>query len=1384
MNSEHRNHAAQTASSAYSGTSTAKHTPAGGNDASAGQQPDRNVQRERGRDYGQANSGDKRNKKHRKRSRRKARARHAQDDYSRAVSPEVAARRADLEKSLDNVSITNAQGFHRRLRKAASLRALDAIALDVDKAARAVEERKAHIPEITFPDNLPVSERVDDIARAIMDNQVVIIAGETGSGKTTQIPKICLSIGRGIRGRIGHTQPRRLAARTVAERIAFETETQIGDLVGYAIRFDDVVSERTAVKIMTDGILLAEMQRDHYLNAYDTIIIDEAHERSLNIDFLLGYLKQLLPHRPDLKVIITSATIDPERFAKHFADAEGNPAPVIEVSGRTYPVEILYRPLEAHVGEKTVDIDPVDGLIGALEELMEYGPGDILCFFAGEADIREAREAIDGQKWRGVEVVPLYGRLSNEEQHKVFRPHAGRRIVLATNIAETSLTVPGIHFVIDTGTARISRYSLKNKVQRLPIEPISKASANQRSGRCGRVADGIAIRLYSEDDFLARPDFTDPEILRTNLASVILQMASLRLGDIDEFPFIEKPDTRSIRDGLLLLHELGALANATSEGGTPKLTSVGKTLARIPVDPRMARMLIEGHKLGCLDAVNVIVAALSIQDVRERPTEKQAQADSAHARFRDKNSDFLTYLNLWNYLAEERAALTGNAFKKKIQSEFLHYMRIREWWDLVRQLRNIEDQIGWDAPRDDVTHPDDDLVHQALLAGLLSHIGIRISDSREFQGARNTKFAIFPGSALAKKPPQYLMASELVETSRLWARDVASIQPRWVENLAGDLLKYQYTEPHWSSKHTNAMCYQRATLYGVPVIADRLVPFARLHPDQAREMFIRHALVEGEWTTHHEFFHANSAKLEDAQAVEAKARRRDLIVDDEALFGFYSRRIPKDVVSGATFDKWWKKTRKSQPDLLDFDPEKLLQDAAEEITEEQFPDTWRQGSVELNLSYVFEPSAVDDGVTMEVPIPLLGGLSSEGCEWLVPGMRVELVTELIRSLPKHIRRLVVPAPNFAEKITPDLHPERGELYVQLAARLQEITRVSVDHTDFDLEKIPAHLKMRYAAVDRKGKIVDADRDLESLKRRRANQIKSSVSRVNRRIEQEESSTWTRDTLGEIKEDINTTVDGHKVKAYPALVATANGFAVKAMPTKQEADAAILAANLTMLLREIQVNTQKSLNGLPLKQRVAVENYPHGGPNGLINDIRTAAIRDLMMEHGGPVRSPEAFQTLLATIRPMVPGRVRQIVVGLAPGLVSYFDVQSKLQGWTGDAIEDLRRQLDFLLPEHAVAKYGLPRLKHLPRYLQAMSIRLEEMDRNPSKDQQRQDIVNNLEAQLAQAMKAKPHNSVRVSDIRDIQWMIQELRVSLFAQRLGTAQSVSERKIAKAIQAL
>ena len=1286
--------------------------------------------------------------------------------------------RDELFAALENVTLAEARSFRRRLKKARAPKALQEIGAEIQAAAERVALTDAAVPTISYPDALPVTARKDDIAEAIRDNQVVIIAGETGSGKTTQIPKICLELGRGRRGFIGHTQPRRIAARTVAERIASELDQKIGESVGYAIRFDDRVSETTAVKLMTDGILLAEMQRDRFLNKYDTIIIDEAHERSLNIDFLLGYLKRLLPKRPDLKVIITSATIDPESFAAHFADADGNPAPIIEVSGRTYPVEIRYRPLEFEAGGKVVDQDPLDGLTEAIEELMREGDGDILCFFPGERDIRDAMEAIEGKKWKNVEVTPLFGRLSNQEQHRVFSEHRGRRIVLATNIAETSLTVPGIRYVVDTGTARISRYSTRTKVQRLPIEPISQASANQRSGRCGRVADGIAIRLYSEQDFESRPEFTDPEILRTNLASVILQMVSLKLGDIEQFPFIQPPEHKAIRDGLTLLHELGALHDKQDK---PSLTTVGRDLARIPLDPRMARMLIEANTNGCLDDVMVIVAAMTIQDVRERPLDFQAQADQAHARFKDKTSDFLSMLKLWDYIKQTRNEQSGNKFRKRMKQEFLHYMRIREWFDLVRQLKDVAKQLGW-TYQEGIERRSDD-IHMSLLSGLLSNIGARDGNSKEFQGARNTRFLVFPGSALAKKPPEFLMAAELVETSRLWARDVAAIDPAWVEKLGADLLKHNYSEPTWSRKRAAAIAHQKSTLYGVPIVADRTVPYHRVDPSAARDMFIRNALIAGDWNTHHAFFKANAQALDDAAAYEEKARRRGLIVDEDTLFDFYDQRIPAKVTTGRHFDSWWKKERRRTPDLLDFDPAKLIDDS-HEVTEESFPDHWRKGSIDYELTYKFEPGDPLDGVTVMVPIPMLASLDTEGFDWLVPGLRLELVTELIRSLPKALRRTVVPAPEFAERAIDRLIPYEGPITQQLADVLRELGGQGINATDFQASKLPAHLRMNYGAIDKRGKIVDSDRDLAALVRRQAGHIKSSVSRVSRTSESTAVSEWTDDTLGTIDDTVKTTVDGHEVTAYPALVATKDGVELKVHPTKAAADAAMVTTTLTLLMREISVNASQMVKGLPLQQRVAVDSYPHGGADGLVNDARVAAIRDLMMEAGGPVRTPAAFQKLKDTVKPQVPGRVRQAVVAIAPGLAEYSNLRAELAHWDGPAIDDMRAQLDFLLPRNAITVHGMSHLRHLPRYIQAMRIRLEDMNLDPDRDADRQAEVDNAKAYLSNRLRSLPAGREKTREVKDVHWMIEELRVSLFAQRLGTAHAVSLRRIQKAVDKL
>ena len=1322
----------------------------------------------------------------------------------------------ELYQRLEQLRYADQQRFRRRLSKAKTAKALNAISDDLDKAAAIIPAIEQHIPTIDFPGTLPVSQSVDEIAEAITENQVVVIAGETGSGKTTQIPKICLQLGRGRYGLIGHTQPRRLAARTVAERISDELNQKIGQSVGYAIRFDDRVGKNAAVKLMTDGILLAELQRDPYLYAYDTIIIDEAHERSLNIDFLLGYLKRLLPKRPDLKVIITSATIDPQSFAEHFRDPKTHkPAPVIEVSGRTYPVEVRYQPLEIEVDGKTVAIDPLDGLCTAAEQLLAEGNGDILCFFPGEREIRDAQEALEKKRFRGVEIVPLFGRLSNQEQHRVFAPHSKRRIVLATNIAETSLTVPGIHYVIDTGTARISRYSTRTKVQRLPIEPISQASANQRAGRCGRIADGIAIRLYSEEDFFSRPEFTDPEILRTNLASVILQMSALRLGAVADFPFVQSPEHKAVRDGLVLLSELDAIDSTANSDSAPQLTKIGKQLARIPVDPRLARMLVEAERLECLQPVIVIVAAMTLQDVRERPLEQQQQADQAHARFRSRSSDFLGLLSLWGYITEQRAELSGNQFRKRMKEEFLHFMRIREWFDLVRQLQDIALDLKWTISNNkDKQHGgisitdgkfsgDSSAIHRALLTGLLSNIGSRVSDSAEFQGARGTRFMIFPGSGVAKKPPELLMASELVETSKLFARGVAAIEPSWVETAARSLLKHQYSDPSWSYKRGAAVATQRSTLYGVPIVADRTISYHRVDPEAARAMFIQHALIAGEWKTSHKFFHQNLEKLSTAGEYEEKARRRGIIVDEDTLFEFYDQRIPNSVTHSKAFDGWWKKARRKQPNLLDFDPDKLLTDGASAVTEQDFPNHWRHGGLDLELTYLFEPGHRRDGITVNIPVPMLANVDPEPFEWLVPGLREELVTELIRSLPKALRRSLVPAPDFAAQAIDHLLPYETDLLQQVAEAFHQIGARGINASDFSPEKLPPHLHMTFAAIDKRGKIIDDDKDLSALQQRQAGKISASITKkMENRVQQSQNSSqtdarprmhttqrtyvsaWTKENLGTIPEQIEHEVDNHLVTAYPALTINEQGLSVQYYPTRAAADTAMMTATLTLLLRSLSVNTQKMVNGLPLQQRVAVEHCPHGGADGLVADARIAALRDLLIAEGGPVRSPDEFEKLKAAIGGKLPREVRQAVVTLAPGLVRYSALADELSNWEGPAIDDMRGQLDFLFPKQAISTHGIQQLRHLPRYLRAIEIRLSDMTTAPDKDGERQDIIDDCHAYLENRLRRLPSGAERSSAVAKIRWMIEELRVSLFAQRLGTAHPVSARRIHKAIDAV
>lgn len=1128
----------------------------------------------------------------------------------------------ELRSRLPELMLRDAHRLRRRLdgaRKARNAEQITArIAADVEAAEQRVRRRRESVPKITYPPELPVSQSRDDLAAAIRDHQVVIVAGETGSGKTTQLPKICLELGLGVRGQIGHTQPRRLAARTVAERIASELGTELGACVGYKVRFTDTSGDDTLVKLMTDGILLAEIQQDRMLRQYDTIIIDEAHERSLNIDFLLGYLKQLLPRRPDLKVIITSATIDPERFSRHFSDA-----PIVEVSGRTYPVEVRYRPIvDPDDPDADPDRDQVQAIIDAARELMAEGPGDILVFLSGEREIRDASEALSALELPNTEILPLYARLSAADQHRVFQRHSGRRIVLATNVAETSLTVPGIKYVVDPGTARISRYSHRTKVQRLPIEPVSQASANQRKGRCGRTSDGVCIRLYSEEDFENRPEFTDPEILRTNLASVILQMTSLGLGDIAAFPFVEPPDRRQVTAGVQLLQELGALDPAKKQ-----LTPVGRQLAQLPVDPRLGRMIVEAARNGCVREVMVIAAALSIQDPRERPADKQEAARQQHARFADPNSDFLAYLNLWNYLRERQKALSGNQFRRLCRAEYLNYLRVREWQDIFSQLRQLAKQLDITL---NTVPGDPQRIHTSLLAGLLSHIGLKDPAKGDYLGARGTRFSVFPGSALFRKQPRWVASAELVETSRLWARVNARIEPEWVEPLAEHLVKRTYSEPHWERKQGAVMANERVTLYGLPLVTGRKVNYGRIDPELARELFIRHALVEGDWDTNHRFFAENRALLGEVEDLENRARRRDILVDDETLFAFYDERVGSEVVSARHFDTWWKKKRRSEPDLLNFEKAMLVNATADDVREGDYPDTWAQGNLTFDLTYQFEPGTEADGVTVHIPLPVLNQVRTDGFEWQVPGLREELVTALIKSLPKALRRNLVPAPDTARQALAALEPSSEPLTGALAAELERLRGVAVPPDAWQWDSVPGHLKPTFRIVDERGRRLAEGKDLDALRERLSERLRKTISAAADDIERGGLRT---PSFGELPQVFQARRRGHEVKAYPALVDEGDSVAVRMLDTPGQQRTAMWEGT-RRLLRLNLPSPMKHLNrNLGNRSKLVLTRNPHGSVAALLEDCVDCAVDKLVADAGGPVWDESGFAALLEKVRP-------------------------------------------------------------------------------------------------------------------------------------------------------
>jgi ATP-dependent helicase HrpA len=1240
-------------------------------------------------------------------------------------------------------------------------------------AARAA--RRAALPPVTYPAELPVSQRRDEIARVIRDHQVVVIAGETGSGKTTQIPKICLELGRGIEGQIGHTQPRRLAARTVAERIAEELGSPLGEAVGYQVRFTDVSARDTLVKLMTDGILLNELARDRDLSRYDTLIIDEAHERSLNIDFILGYLRQLLPRRPDLKVIITSATIDPERFAAAFGGA-----PIVEVSGRTYPVETRYRPLDE-------DADQGQAISDAIDELSGEGPGDILVFLSGEREIRDTADLLSGRD--RLDILPLYSRLSAAEQHRVFdrRPSSSltRRVVLATNVAETSLTVPGIKYVIDPGTARISRYSRGTKVQRLPIEPISQASANQRQGRCGRTSDGICIRLYSEEDFYSRPEFTDPEILRTNLASVILQMAAIGLGDVPKFPFIDPPDARNIADGLTLLAEL----NAFKDG---RITGLGRKLARLPVDPRIGRMILEADRNGCVREVLIIAAALSIQDPRERPLEVQQAADDKHRRFADPDSDFVTFLKLWDYLAERQRELSSSAFRRLCRAEFLNYLRVREWQDLQGQLQRLAGDLGVTVTS---TSAERTRLHVSLLAGLLSQIGLKSEPAAapsgtagrrpraEYLGARNARFAIFPGSALTRKAPDWIVAAELVETSRLWARTVARIEPEWVEPLARHLVKHSYSEPHWEKKRGGAVALEKVTLYGVPLVTDRKVPYGRIDPAAARELFIRHALVEGDWQTSHRFFAENRQLLAEAAEVEHRARRRGLVVGEDELFAFYDARIPAEVVSAQHFDTWWKQARRADPGLLTFKAGDLLSEDAAEVSADAYPDVWTSetpGLPPAALSYAFEPGSETDGVTADIPLSRLNQVNAAEFSWQVPGLRTELVTEMIRSLPKALRRDLVPAPDVAREVVARLGAPAGDLRDAVARELRALRGVTVPRDAWDLGKLPRHLRITVRVTDG-DRVLAEGKDVAELQRELRPRLRDVLSRAAAGITRTGLTSWNFGALPKVFRE-------GTVVAYPALADAGATVDVRLFETQDAARAAMWAGTRRLILLGAPSPVKSIAGSLPTRAKLALSHNPHGGVAAMFADCVSCAADFLMAEAGGPAWDADGFERLSAAVRSRLREVTADVVTQVESALRLAHSVGARLDDLRAapvqPAADDLREQLSGLIYAGFVTATGYRRLPHLTRYLRGMERRLDKLPENPGRDAASMAVARRAEQAYREAVAGLPAAQRSGADVADVRWMLEELRVSLFAQALGTQAPVSENRILAALSRL
>lgn len=1240
------------------------------------------------------------------------------------------------------------------------------------QSAALLSKKRANVPTIEFPENLPVSEKAADIAEAIKQHQVVIIAGETGSGKTTQIPKICLTLGRGVRGVIGHTQPRRLAARSVCARIGEELKDT--NAVGYKIRFNETTSESSYIKLMTDGILLAEIQKDRMLWQYDTIIIDEAHERSLNIDFILGYLKQLLPKRKDLKVIITSATIDPQRFSKHF-----NNAPVIEVSGRTYPVEVRYRPIQDV--EMDEERDQLQAIIDAVDELGRESRGDILVFMNGEREIRDTADALQKLQLRNTEVLPLYARLASSEQNRIFQTGGARRIILSTNVAETSLTVPGIKFVIDPGTARISRYSYRTKVQRLPIENISQASANQRKGRCGRVSDGICIRLYDEDDFLNRPEFTEPEILRTNLASVILQMLSLGLGEISEFPFVEPPDNRHINDGLRLLEELQAVDVNAGKKRKLSLTESGKQISAFPIDPRLARMLMAGKEQQALQEMLVLCAALSIQDPRERPHEAQQKSDTAHQRFADERSDFMALLNLWEYIDTQQKALTKSQFRKLCKQEYLAYMRVREWQDVHLQLRQICHDKKWRTSHEAADYP---AIHKAIISGFLTQTGTA-DQKHQYLGSRNTRYHIFPGSGLFNKQPKWLVSAELVETSKLYARINAKIEPEWIEPLCQHLVKRSWSEPSWSKKRGQAQALEKQSLFGLPIVVNRSVDYGKIDAQISQQLLISEGLVEQHINGNYGFLKHNQDVIEQIQVLENKSRRRDILVDETVLVEKYQDRLPESVVSQADLNKWLKQhkdndksLRFSDADLMTYDPNHLDQHL--------FPDMWIQDNITLPIQYHFEPSGDVDGAAIVIPIALLNQVNDHGFEWGIPGFRHQLITALIRSLPKALRRNYVPAPDYAEAALQRLDiDDSSPMLTQLEIALFRMTGNKLPEHSWDLTQLPKHLRFNFIVIDEKEKTIATGDSVALLKQSLQGKISEALTDVaTDNLEQHGITEWA---FGKLPEHYTKRQGGYDIRAFPALVDDKSSVSIKLFDNEFDAKNASREGIRRLVLLNIPSPVKYLQESLPNKSKLGLYFNPFGTVKDIINDCINAGCDELIQHVGQPTTDIE-FKQCREKVRAEIGDRVLHIAIDVEKVLNLAYQInkviKKKTDFSTVHAFSDLKQQLSRLVFKGFVTQHGVDKISDIQRYLSAALKRLEKLAIDPNKDRLHMIELDKVNVAFDKAEQQFSLQREKLAALKQLRWMAEELRVSFFAQTIGTKYPISAKRIYQQIKSI